>query len=248
MKRIYTILFFVAVSVTIISCSKYVGPNDNTTNPTNPTTPTTPVVNPTVKFFSVMDNGSMTVKFNNKTASSIAKYYPSTYIQGVEGTNNLQLSLPNNTQLMNTSLTLTRDTKYSCFFYKVGNEWKYNLVKDEFTTPAAGFMNYRILDMRTQAYFDYINVRMVNPGSEIIDVKNRNFLDHVTYSGLSQFKQGTAGKYNIFMYNDTATTSQRKDVSIDSKGVYSVILLSPDNIVPYSNAVYYIFPDVVKHN
>ncbi len=190
----------------------------------------------------------MTVKLNNKVASSIAKYYPSTYVQAVEGVNALQLSLPNNTQLMNTSLTLLRDTKYSCFFYKVGNEWKYSLVRDEFTTPAAGFMSYRILDFRTQAYFDYINVRMVNPGSEIIDVKNRNFLDHVTYSGLSQFKQGTAGKYNIFMYNDTLTTSQRKDVNIDSKGVYSVILMTPDNITPYRDAIFYIFPDVVKHN
>lgn len=242
MKHVIYILLATTTLLALNSCSKYVGATDTTT------TGTTTVANPQVKFFSVMDNGSMTVKFNGKTASSIAKFYPSAYIQAVEGSNNLQLSLPNNTQLLNTSLTLLRDTKYSCFFYKVGNEWKYNLVRDEFTTPAAGFMSYRILDFRTQAYFDYINVRMVNPGSEIIDVKNRNFLDHVTYGGLAQFKQGNSGKYNFFMYNDTLTTSQRKDVNIDSRGVYSVILTTPDNITPYSNAIFYIFPDVVKHN
>lgn len=247
MKIIFKILGAIITTVTLISCSKYVSSSSTNTSTTTPPATTT-VVNPAIKFFSVMDNGSMTVRLNNKVASSIAKYYPSTYIQAVEGANTLQLRLPNNTELMNTTLTLLRDTKYSCFFYKVGNEWKYNLVRDEFTTPAAGFMSYRILDFRTQAYFDYINVRMVNPGSEIIDVKNRNFLDHVTYSGLSQFKQGTSGKYNIFMYNDTLTTSQRKDVTIDSKGVYSVILMTPDNITPYSSAIFYIFPDVVKHN
>jgi len=234
----------------LTSCSKYVGQNGITTptTPTNPTTPTTAIVAPSIKFYSVMDNGSMNVLLNGKQASSIANFYPSNYINGTNGNNTISLRLPNSTTLLNGTVDLLNNTKYSCFFYKVGNEWKYSLIKDVMTaTLANGFAAARILDFRTQGYFDYINVRLVNPGFEIIDSKNRNFLDHHTYSSYTEFKQVGAGNYNIFMYNDTLTTSQRKDVKIDSKAYYSIVLTTPSNITPYQNAIFYIFPDAIKH-
>ncbi|MCX6209953.1 MAG: hypothetical protein NTZ59_10795, partial [Bacteroidetes bacterium] len=96
--------------------------------------------------------------------------------------------------------------------------------------------------------YNYINVRVASPGGDLIDKKNRNFLDHVTYSGYSNFKTITSGTYSIKMYNDTLTTSQRLGVNFDSKGIYSIILTTPGNITPYSNAIFYIYPDVAKHN
>ena len=78
--------------------------------------------------------------------------------------------------------------------------------------------------------------------------KNRNFLDHTTYDGYTKFSTVGAGTYSIYMYNDTITSSYRKGVTIDSKGIYSVVLTTPTSITPYTNAIFYIFPDVVKHN
>jgi hypothetical protein len=239
-------IFYLLSLTFFVSCSKYVG--QNSTNTTTTTTQNVTSVPPSVKFYSVMDNGSMNVLFNGKQASSIANYYPSNYINGTTGTNTISLRLPNGTTLLNGSLDLLNNTKYSCFFYKVGNEWKYSLIKDVMTmTLANGFAAARILDFRTQGYFDYINVRLVNPGFEIIDSKNRNFLDHHTYSSYTEFKQIGAGNYNIFMYNDTITSSQRKNVKLDSKAFYSVVLTTPSNITPYQNAIFYIFPDAIKH-
>ena len=105
----------------LTSCSKYVGQNGITTptTPTNPTTPTTAIVAPSIKFYSVMDNGSMNVLLNGKQASSIANFYPSNYINGTNGNNTISLRLPNSTTLLNGTVDLLNNTKYSCFFYKV---------------------------------------------------------------------------------------------------------------------------------
>lgn len=248
MSFIKHITYLLSISI-LIGCSKYVGQNTTTTsNNTNSNNTTVQTVAPSIKFYSVMDNGSMNVLFNGKQASSIANFYPSNYINGITGSNTISLRLPNGTTLLNGNIDLLNNTKYSCFFYKVGNEWKYSLIKDVMTmTLANGFAAARILDFRTQGYFDYINVRLVNPGFEIIDSKNRNFLDHHTYSSYTEFKQVGAGNYNIFMYNDTLTTSQRKNVKLDSRAFYSVVLTTPSNITPYQNAIFYIFPDAIKH-
>ncbi|MFY8127414.1 MAG: hypothetical protein ACOVMM_03490 [Chitinophagaceae bacterium] len=247
MSFIKHITYLLSISI-LIGCSKYVGQNTTTSNNTNSNNTTVQTVAPSIKFYSVMDNGSMNVLFNGKQASSIANFYPSNYINGITGSNTISLRLPNGTTLLNGNIDLLNNTKYSCFFYKVGNEWKYSLIKDVMTmTLANGFAAARILDFRTQGYFDYINVRLVNPGFEIIDSKNRNFLDHHTYSSYTEFKQVGAGNYNIFMYNDTLTTSQRKNVNLDSRAFYSVVLTTPSNITPYQNAIFYIFPDAIKH-
>lgn len=247
MSFIKHITYLLSISI-LIGCSKYVGQNTTTSNNTNSNNTTVQTVAPSIKFYSVMDNGSMNVLFNGKQASSIANFYPSNYINGITGSNTISLRLPNGTTLLNGNIDLLNNTKYSCFFYKVGNEWKYSLIKDVMTmTLANGFAAARILDFRTQGYFDYINVRLVNPGFEIIDSKNRNFLDHHTYSSYTEFKQVGAGNYNIFMYNDTLTTSQRKNVKLDSRAFYSVVLTTPSNITPYQNAIFYIFPDAIKH-
>lgn len=246
MKKLSAFCLLLAC-ISIISCTKYAGNVASYNNSGKDTTVvTTP---PAIKFFNVMDFGSTNVFLNAKQVTSVAKYYASTYITAVEGTNNIKLSFPNkSTSLLDVSPTLAANSKYSCFFYKVGNEWKYNLIKDELPTNLTnGYAALRILDFRTEAYFNYINVRLLSPGNDFVDQKNRNFLDHVTYDSYTKFKTVGSGSYNIFMYNDTITSSYRKDVAIDSKGIYSIVLTTPSNITPYTNAIFYIFPDVAKH-
>lgn len=246
MKKIFNQSIIVCFLLLLSSCTKYTTGVNTTTE-----TPTTTVVTvaPSVKFFNVMDLGSTNVYLNSKQVTSVAKFYASSYITAKEGANNLQISFADKNTLLNVNPVLANNTKYSCFFYKVGNEWKYNLVKDELpTTFNTGFAALRVLDFRTEAYFNYINVRLISPGSDVIDQKNRNFLDHTTYDGYTKFATVGAGSYGIYMYNDTITSSYRKGVTIDSKGIYSVVLTTPSNITPYTDAIYYIFPDVVKHN
>ncbi len=229
----------------LMGCTKYTTPSEVVTTPT----PTVTVTPPALKFFNVMDQGATNVFLNSKQVTSVAKFFASAYINAKEGSNNIQLSFPNKNTLLNVNPILANNTKYSCFFYKVGNEWKYNLVKDDLPANlVAGAAAIRVLDFRTEAYFNYINVRLISPGFEIIDQKNRNFLDHSTFDGYTQFQKVGAGAYNIFMYNDTVTSSFRKGVSIDPKGIYSILLTTPSNITPVTDAIFHIYPDAVKHN
>lgn len=248
----YSIQFigFICCVFAFASCTKYTSPYDatNNTNNTN-TNNTTTVVAPAIKFFNVMDFGATNVLLNNVQTSSVAKYYASSYINAKEGVNNIQLAFPLKSAVLSVNPVLANNTKYSCFFYKVGYEWKYNLIVDDLPTNLTdGFAALRVLDFRTEAYYNYINVRLICPGFDIIDQKNRNFLDHNTYDGYTKFKTVGAGSYSINMYNDTITSSFRKGVEIASKGIYSVLLTTPTNITPTTNAIFYIFPDVAKHN
>ena len=225
------------------SCTKF---ESNVNTP--PTTPEI-VVAPLIKFINVMDLAATKVSLNSKQVTTVSKFFPSSYISALNGSNNIRLTLTDNTNLLDVSPLLANNNKYSGFIYKVGNDWKLNIVKDAIpATVTNGFAALRILDFRTEAYFNYINVRLICPGFDIIDQKNRNFLDHTTYDNYTKFQTVGAGSYSINMYNDTITSSQRKNVPIDSKGVYSVVLTTPTNIVPYTDAIYHIYPDVVKHN
>ncbi len=249
MKRnyLYHLIAVVLFSTILVACTKYTPLNSNTTTTTT-TTPTSDTA-PSIKFYDVFDQNSKDVLLNGKKVTSIAKYYASSYLQAKEGTNTISIGYPNKSVLLGTTLDLVRNTKYSCFFYKVGNEWKYNLVKDDMSqTLGSSSAAIRVLDFRTEAYYNYINVRVSSPGGDDFDQKNRNFLDHVTYSGYTYFKPIVAGTYRISMYNDTLTTSRRTDVPFDAKGFYSILLTTPGNITPYTNAIFYIYPDVVKHN
>ena len=244
MRKKFYLITLSFVSIYFIACTKYTTPSSNTNTST-----TTIDTAPSIKFFDAMDFGSMDVTLNSKKVSSVAKYYASSYITAKEGSNNLQLAFPGKSSVLNATVDLVRNTKYSCFFYMVGNEWKYNLVKDDINGKSnASSAAIRVLDFRTQGYYDYINVRIASPGGDDFDQKNRNFLDHGTYSGFTYFKSITAGTYSIKTYNDTATTSRRFDVKFESKGIYTVMLTTPINITPYSAAIFQIFPDVIKHN
>jgi hypothetical protein len=216
---------------------------------TKPVETDSTIVAPKIKFFNVMDYGTTYVNLNGTKVASIAKYYTSGYVEAKTGSNNITINFPNKTELLNVNPLLANNTKYSCFFYKVGNEWKYNLVKDDWSnvTLTSGFAALRILDFRTEAYYNYINVKLICPGFDIIDQKGRNFLDHLTYDSYTKFMSVGAGSYTINMYNSDTTASTRKNVVIDSKGVYSVVLMTPQNITPYQNAIYSIFPDTQKH-
>jgi len=246
MKKIFSLCSVLFICFLLTNCTKYT--NGVSTNIVDTTTTVT-VTAPRIKFFNVMDFGSTNIFLNNKQVTSVAKFYTSSYINAVAGSNNIQLAFPSKNTLLNINQVLANNTSYSCFFYKVGNEWKSNIIKDDLpTTINTGFAALRVLDFRTEAYYNYINVRLVCPGFDLIDQKNRNFLDHTTYDGYTKFATVGAGTYSIYMYNDTITSSWRKGVTIDSKGIYSVVLTTPTNITPYTNAIFYIFPDVVKHN
>ena len=247
MKKILNLSIIVCFIVGLYSCTKYTTAASTLTDNNTPITVVT--VAPSIKFFNVMDYGSTNVYLNSKQVTSVAKFYASTYIAAKEGANNIQIAFANKNILLNVNPVLANNTKYSCFFYKVGNDWKYSIMKDDLpTTLTTGFAALRVLDFRTEAYFNYINVRLISPGFDIIDQKNRNFLDHNTYDSYTKFSTVGAGSYGIYMYNDTITSSYRKNVNIESKGIYSVLLTTPTNITPYTDAIFYIFPDVVKHN
>lgn len=244
MKTKFILFYLLAFSICILSCTKY----ESNTTTTNPSTPEV-IVPPAIKFFNVMDLGETRVVLNSKQVTTVSKFFASGYIPAVNGSNNIKLSFPNNTSLLDVNPTMANNNKYSGFFYRVGNEWKLNIVKDDLPKEITnGFAALRILDFRTEAYFNYINVRLISPGFDIIDQKNRNFLDHTTFDNLTKFQNAGAGTYTINMYNDTITSSTRKDVKLDSKGIYSIILTTPSNITPYTNAIYHIYPDVAKHN
>ncbi len=243
MKIIYTLISIFCFSLFYLSCTKYESNLNSST-----ATPEV-IVPPAIKFFNVMDLGETKVSLNAKQVTSVSKFYASGYITGVNGINNIKLNSSTNAGLLDVNPTMVNNNKYSGFFYKVGNEWKLNIVKDDMPANIVnGFAAIRVLDFRTEAYFNYINVRLISPGFAIIDQKNRNFLDHTTFDSYTKFQNIGAGTYSINMYNDTITSSSRTGVQIENKGIYSILLTTPTNIVPYADAIYHIYPDVAKHN
>ncbi len=243
MKIKYTLISLFCFSLFYLSCTKY------ESNLTSTTTPPEVIVPPAIKFFNVMDLGETKVSLNSKQVTSVSKFYASSYISGINGVNNIKLSSSTNAGLLDVNPTMINNTKYSGFFYRVGNEWKLNIVKDDLPSNlVSGFAAIRVLDFRTEAYYNYINVRLISPGFAIIDQKNRNFLDHTTFDNYTKYQSIGAGTYSINMYNDTVTSSSRTGVQIADKGIYSILLTTPTNIVPYTNAIYHIYPDVAKHN
>lgn len=249
MKKILLNILLIALCSYFVACKKYTTDSTTTGNSNYFLNGDTA---PRIMFFDVMDFGSMDVKLNGIKVTSIAQYYNSTYFYAKEGTNTISLNFTGKTDALNTTLELVRNTRYSCFFYKVGNEWKYNLVKDDIgATLNNNRAAIRVLDFRTEAYYNYINVRIASPGGDYIDQKNRNFLDHVTFGGYTYFNTSStnigSGTYTIKMYNDTITLPKYRTVNFDSQGYYSVILNTPSNITPYTSAIYHIWPDVVKH-
>ncbi len=246
------------LSLILISCNKVVTTNDGSTNTGGTTTTTNPLNNdtltdyPRIKFYTVMDYGNtkVTVKLNGNT-TTIAKYYPSSkYIICNKGANTIILYYPDTTTntVLSRQVDLIGGYYYSCFFYRVGYEWKLSVVRDDINVPS-GINNakIRLLDFRTQAYFDYTNTRVYNPGYDETTYYTRNFLDHETYSSYANFKEVSAGTYKIKVYNDSSTLKSRDSVVFKPGKIYSIVLLTPSSLLP-DVALRNIYPDTYQHN
>ena len=266
MKKLFFHITLFAV-LFLTACSKYVDDRSTstttgggTTTPTTPVTPpgggtsgggsgtTTPTsaTTPFIKFYNVVDYGAISIKFNSNTIGTISQYSPSAYIIGVNGSNTILLTL-GTTTLLNISIDLVAGKYYSCFMYKVGNDWKINLVPDDLTAPATGYSNIRLLDFRTQAYFDYVNTRVYSLGNDEITYKGRNFLSHSTFDSYTKFDPLVTGTYNCIIYNDSVNLANKKGFALTSGKIYSVILMTPANLSAAS-ALYNIIIDVEQHN
>ncbi|MFY7900485.1 MAG: hypothetical protein ACOVNY_09905, partial [Chitinophagaceae bacterium] len=154
-------LYFCFV-IFLTACSKVV---DDTNNGGNGSGGSTSTVVPNIKFFNVMDYGPVTVRLNNVTIGNSSLYNPTTYRVGVIGSNNISITF-NNNQVLNQTVDLLAEKFYSCFFYRVGFDWKMSLVTDDITNIPTGKIKIRALDFRTQAYFDYVKLRIISPGSD----------------------------------------------------------------------------------
>lgn len=276
MKQFTT--YFILVSISLLTaCSRYVddrtSSSSGTGSGTGTTTPVTPpgggstgggsgsgggtggssggttnATTPFIKFFNVVDFGNLSVSLNGSTVGSIARFYPSAYITGVAGSNTITVAL-SGTTVLNVAADFVAGNYYSCFFYKVGNEWKVNVVRDVLTTPTTGYASFRVLDFRTQAYFDYIKVRVYAPLTvNDTTFTKRNFLDHATYSAYTAFTTFEANNsYNCVVANDTANLATKKGFALSSGKIYSLILMTPASLSS-ANAIYNIAIDVQQHN
>ncbi len=236
-------LILISSFIFLIACSKVV--NDTNTSSNTGGTGSNSTIVPNIKFFNVMDYGAVSVKLNNVTIGSTSLYNPTTYRVGVIGSNNISITF-NNNQVLNQTVDLLAEKYYSCFFYRVGFDWKMSLVSDDITNIATGKIKVRVLDFRTQGYFDYVKVRLISPGGDQFDYANRNFLDHHTYDSYARFTTLNAGKYNVTVFNDTANLASKRDYTMASGSAYSVIMTTPaDNT--RSQALFNITPDIQKH-
>ncbi|MFP5040208.1 hypothetical protein [Parasediminibacterium sp. JCM 36343] len=221
MKHLF---YFIFVASILISCTKQV----DTSGIATPTTPTTgSTVAPSIRFFNVMDYGNDTVLINTASTGALARYYPTAYLKGVIGSNNIQVIFGGNT-VVNVNVNLLAGSSYSCFIYRVGYDWKVSVVADDLSTPTAGNTKVRVLDFRTQAYFSYINVHFSSPGNLSLDYTYRNFLDHLSFDTYTVFKTITAGTYTITLSNSStgATLKTVSNVVFASTKIYSVILMT----------------------
>ena len=242
------------LSLLLMGCNKTVSTaTSTTTTPINPLNNDTLTDFPRIKFFTVMDYGDAKVAVNlNGNTSTIAKYYPSNYYIANKGTNSITLYYPDTTtsSVLSMDIDLISGCYYSCFFYRVGYEWKLSLVKDDVSSPSnSANAKIRVLDFRTQAYFDYVTVRVYDQGGDEHDFYNRNFLDHETYSSNALFKEvPSASNYSIQVLNYTnPNLTTRTGLTLSPGRIYSVVLMTPSIDTP-AQALKDIFPDLEQHN
>ena len=262
---IYRLTLISLLAVLILGCNKTVttnssnstdNTNNNNNNNINPLNNDTLTDFPRIKFYTVMDYGNTKVKvlLNSGTSVTIAKYYPSSqYLIANKGSNNIVVNYPDtsSSSVLSMQEDLISGCYYSCFIYRVGYEWKISIVKDDVSPPANNAnAKIRVLDFRTQAYFNYANIRVFNTAIDEKNFYTRNFLDHETYSSYASFKEITAGSlYRIKVTNDSGGTTlkQRDSVTFTAGKIYSIILVTPSTLTP-SAALTQIWPDVNQIN
>lgn len=248
LKNLKVYYFFILLSA-FVACTKQV---DDTAVVIPPVTPTSI---PTIKFFNVVDQGKITVKLNGTVVSdSLAQYYPTTYITAKADSNNIQLfkASSRDTTILNINVGLLKGKNYSCFIYKLGYDWKASIVTDNLTKPDSGYAGIRILDFRTQSNTNYVSINLFSLGyityTGTFPFIYRHFLDHSSFDFLTNFTPVMARPdYKIVVYNSTDNLVTRNNVTLGSKKLYSMILMTPASITADSTANKYIFPDVQEH-
>ncbi|OIR00184.1 hypothetical protein GALL_178300 [mine drainage metagenome] len=244
----YSLLFF--FFFVFASCAKHA---DNNSAPVVP--PTGDTIS-AVKFFNVVDQGKLKIKVNGKIIlDSLAQYYPSDYLTVNKDSNSLQILKPGivDTPVVNINFEVMKGRKYSCYIYKIGFDWKVNFVKDDLTPPDSGYAGIRILDFRTQAQTDFVDVNLFSLGfitySGVYPFIYRHFLDHTSFDFLTAFTRVFARPdYNIVVFNSNANLVSRSKINLASKKLYSIILMTPQEITSDTAAIRHIFPDVQQHN
>jgi hypothetical protein len=263
LKPYFVILFFALLS----SCSQYVDQRDNSTSSGGTTTtPTQPVVPPGgsgsggstgggttssttsyIKFFNPVNFGSLTVSLNNANVGTIGQYASTaSYYTGINGTNTIAIT-QNGITLLSIGVDLVGGSSYSCFFFKVGFDWKINVIKDDLTAPTSKFANIRILDFRTQAYYDLVRLNIYSLGLDQYVDSNRHFLDHSTYSFYTKFKSVAAGTYTAYVYNDTINLTNKRNIVFTDGKLYSILLVT-DATLSSTQAYNKISLDIEQHN
>jgi hypothetical protein len=176
-----------------------------------------------------MDYGNVSISLNNGSTSTVAQYYPTSYKEGIIGTNSIIVSFGSN-NVVSQSIDMIGGKYYSCFVYRVGYDWKISIVKDDLTPPASGSCKVRVLDFRTQAYFDYVGLRFFSPGNLTLDYSNRNFLDHLTYDTYASFRSITAGTYTTTIFTSTDNVFTKTGVLLESGKIYTAVLMTPASL------------------
>ncbi len=221
---IYTIIILL---ISFASCSKVV--DSTTTTPGTGTGTGTTSTTANIKFYNVMDYGNVTVTLAGSSVGDVAIYYSTTYRTVTAGSTNIKVSF-GGSGVLDVYADLLGGKNYSCFIYRVGFNWRISIVTDDLTAPAAGKAGVRVLDFRTQAYFNYVKIKFISPGTDVLDYTNRNFLDHLSYDTYTTFKQVNAGTYNINVFNDSATLSSKTNVAIGTGKIYSLIMMTPADL------------------
>jgi hypothetical protein len=240
MKAILNTILILLLGLT--ACTKVVDGSSTSTSTgtgtgTGTTTGTT-TGTANIRFYNVMDYGNVNVTLDGIGQGDVAIYYSTDYKQVAAGSRNIKVTFGGNT-IVDVYVDVLADKYYSCFIYRVGYNWRISLVTDDLTTPAAGKAGIRVLDFRTQAYFNYVNVRIISVGLDQLDYTNRNFLDHLSYDTYTTFKQVAAGTYDINVFNDSTNLSKKTGVTLGNGKIYSVILMTPADLTAAA-ALYYI--------
>lgn len=218
MKQLISAIILLAVGFT--SCTKAV----DTTTPLTPGSGTS--VGPAyIKFYNVMDYGNVNVSLGGTNIGDVALFFSTAYKSIAAGNKNIKVTLGGN-NIIDVFVDLVGDKYYSCFIYRVGFNWRVSIVSDDLTAPSAGKANVRVLDFRTQAYFDYVKVKIFSVGLDLVDYTNRNFLDHLSFDTYTKFKSLAAGTYTANVFNDTGTLATKTGVVLGTGKVYTLVLMT----------------------
>jgi len=216
------VAYITILLVTISSCTKVL------TNTGDPGSGTTPAGKTYLSITQIDSSAKLNVIV---TPSNGSLFITSGTVSGAaynvfaSGKTNIKIQSRNSARLFyDSTYTLNDGSISSAFIYPVSTVYKASVVTDDYTTPANGTANIRLLDFSATTSGQTVNFNVSN-GAANYSFNNRFFIDHETDKTLVKFiNVPAAGNYTLYATLGPSVLINPYSFDLLSGKIYSIVI------------------------